>query len=238
MYSIISNDNSVNTCMNCTRKKYSLLDDLSYCELELLEKNRSVVNYKKGETIYKEGTKPMGLLCLNTGKVKLICTASNGTEQIVGLKKPVDFIDVRALMTDSPYKNSAIALEDSSVCFIDKNDFNHVVKTNSDLSLKIIRLFAKELDEADNRFVNITQKHLRARLAYTILQLLDIYKTLPDGKTINCILKRSDLAGLSNMTTANVIRTISSFSKEGIIESERKRLKVNYPEKLRDISLK
>lgn len=222
--------------MICEKKKFSLLDGLSYNELESLERNRSVVNYKKGETVYKEGTKPMGLLCLNAGKVKITRTAGKGVEQIVGLKKPVDFIDVRSLMMDSHYQNSAIALEDSSVCFIDKNDFLNVVNGNSSLSLKIIRMFASELDDADKRFVNMTQKHLRARLADAILQLLDIFGTLPDNETINCTLKRSDLAGLSNMTTANVIRTISSFTKERIIESEKKKIKIKNIEQLKAIS--
>ena len=236
MCSVTSSAKSENSCMNCTKKKYSLLDELSYQELETLERNRSVINYKKGEIIYKEGTKPTGLLCLNEGKVKLIRSISRNNEQIVGLKKPVDFIDVRALMRESLYQNSAKALEDSSVCFIEKDDFYAVVKNNSNLSLKIIRLFADELDKADNRLITMTQKHLHARLAEAILHLLEIYGTMDDEQTINCILKRSDLAGLSNMTTANVIRTLSFFSKEGVIESEKKRIKVKDLKKLMVIS--
>ena len=153
-----------NTCMTCGKKHLSLIDNLNYSELEILESHRTEIHYKKRETIYKEGTKPLGLLCLNAGKAKLVRTADNGKEQIVGLRKPVDFIDVRPLMTDSPHRNTAVALENSSVCIIDKNDFMQVVKNNSDLSMKLIRFFAEELDEADKRLVNMTKKHLRARL--------------------------------------------------------------------------
>lgn len=228
--------NESHTCMNCMKKDYSLLNELNYSELESLDKNRSVANYKKGEVIYKEGSKPMGLLCLNAGKVKIVRTSGKGTEQIVGLKKPVDFIDIRSLVNNADYSDSAIALEDSSVCFIDKNDFMNAVNANPSLSLKIIKMFASELDDADKRFVHMTQKHLRARLAEIILYLLDFYGTFPDGKTINCLLKRSDLAGLSNMTTANVIRTISDFEKERVVISEGKRLKVIDAERLQQVS--
>lgn len=226
---------SEHTCVNCTKKERSLLMGLTERELELLDRERYVINYKKGEIIYKEGMKPSGLLCLNSGKVKITRTAGNGTEQIVALKKPVDFIDVRCILGNSLYQNTAIALEDSSVCIIEGKDFTSVVKNNPDLSLKIIRMFAKELDASDSRFVNMTQKHLRARLSETLLHLYDFYGSKEDGQTINCILKRSDLAGLSNMTTANVIRTISAFKKEGILESEKKNLRIKNVDKLRAI---
>lgn len=234
---MICGNKGMNTCMACLKREQSLLKGLSHAELELLDRDRYVINYRKGETICKEGMKPQGLLCLNAGRVKITRAATNGTEQIVGLKKPVDFVDIRALMTGSVYHHSAVALEDSSVCIIEGNDFQEIVRTNPGLSLSIIRAFARELDKADERFVNMTQKHLRARLAETILSLRDFYGTLPDNKIINCEMKRADLAGLSNMSTANVIRTISDFTKEGILESEGKRLSVLDEKKLKAIGM-
>ncbi len=227
----------MHSCMNCQKKKLSLLDGLAYGELEKIERNRTVVNYKKGETIYKEGTKSLGLLCLNAGKAKIVRKGKHGSEQIVGLKKPVDFIGMHALMSGSSYHNSAVAMEDASVCVIDKDDFLGVVNNNNKLSMKLIKMLSKELDDAESRFINMSQKLLRARLADTILYLMDMYGTCPDGQTINCTLKRNELAALSNMTTANVIRAISSFSKEGLISTEKKRLKVKNPELLRTISV-
>lgn len=225
-----------NTCMNCLKKELSLLKDLGYAELELLETNRSVVNYNKRETIYKQGSKPVGLICLNSGKVKITRTSDSNKEQIVGLKKMVDFLGLPSLMNDSDYNTSAIALEESSVCIIDKKNFFEVIQKNSDLSLKVMKMFAKELDERDKRLVNLTQKHLRARLADSLLLVHDIFGCLPDGQTLNATLKRSDLAGLSNMTTANVIRTLSLFAKEGIIEIEKQKIRILDMVRLNEIS--
>ena len=215
-----------NTCMICLKKEQSLLKDLSYDELERLENARTVIKHKKGEVIFKEGAKTSGLLCLSEGKVKIVSDA-NGKEQVVSLCRPVDFINIRALMNAAVYKHSAVALENSSLCHIDKSAFLNVVNHNSDLSMKLIRLFASELDEADKHFINMTQKHLRARLADALLKLLDFYGTLPDGRTLNCPLKRSDLAGLSNMNVANVIRTLSVFNKEKIISLNKKKICIN-----------
>ncbi|MEW6467681.1 MAG: Crp/Fnr family transcriptional regulator [Bacteroidota bacterium] len=228
--------NGRHTCVNCVKKVHSLFDGLSPDELALLDSHRNVVGYRKDEVIYKEGTKPMGLLCLNTGKVKLTRRGKNGSEQIVGLKRPVDFIDVRSVIGDWSYSHSAVALENSSVCFIDRNDFLSVVQANPKLSLKIIRMFASELDDADRRFIDLTQLLLRERLAATLLYLRSFYGTQSDGKTLNCTIKRADLAGLSNMNVANVIRTISAFEKEGIVVSEKKKIVILNEKALHDLA--
>jgi CRP/FNR family transcriptional regulator len=225
-----------NTCMNCIKKEHSLLNELAYHELETLENNRTVVDYKKGEVICKEGTRPLGLLCLNAGKVKIMRKAHNGIEQIIALKKPVNFINLRAVVNDEPYHTSAISLDDSSVCIIGQENFLKVINNNPGLSLKIIRSLTKELDEADARFANMTQKHLHARLADALLLLYDIYGTLPDGKTLNCTMKRAELAAMSNMTTANVIRTLSAFEKEDLVRLVKKQIKITDIERMKQTS--
>lgn len=226
-----------NSCMNCSMRKHSLIDELSYEELEALNKNRYTISYKAGEIICKEGTKSPGLICLNEGKVKITRRGTNGTEQIVSLRKPVDFIGFRALMQENVCLASAIALEDVSVCIIDKNDFFKIIGGNKQLAFKIIRLLARELNETDNRMVNLTQKHIRARLADALLLANEIYGTLPDNETLNVPLKRSDLAALSNMTTSNAIRVLSSFAQENIVEIDQRDIKIKDLKALNDISV-
>lgn len=225
------------TCLNCEKKKLSLLNGLNYKELEKLERNRTVVRYGKGEMIYKEGTKPMGLLCLDSGKAKIIRRGTNGLEQIVGLKKPFDFIGIHALMSESFYHNSAVAIEEASICVIDKDDFFEVVNNNSKLSMRLIQMLTKELDVAETRFINMTQKFLRARLADTILHLIDVYGIDTDGQTLSCTMARSELAAMSNMSTANVIRTLSDFEKEKLVSLVKKKIKIVDLEKMQLISI-
>ena len=205
------------TCMNCPRKRLSLFSDLNLEELEALNRNRYEVDYQAGETIYKEGTKPPGLICLNSGKVKISRQNANGVEQIVALKKPVDFMD-------------------ASVCIIEKNDFFKIIANNSVLAFKLIRFFASELNKAELRMVNLTQKHLRARLADALLMVNEVYGSCPVKRSLNLSLKRSDLAALSNMTTANAIRVLSSFSKEKIIEVNQRDICLKDLKSLREIS--
>ena len=116
-----------NTCMNCVKRCHSLLNELSYDELKTLNHNRYTVSYSANETICKEGAKSLGLICLNKGKVKITRSGMIGAEQILALKKPVDFIGFRTLMNGNTYLSSAIAIDDVSVCIIDKQDFFKVI---------------------------------------------------------------------------------------------------------------
>lgn len=231
-----SKDEGSNTCFNCNKRRNSLLSDLSYSELKILDKHRYEVSYKSGEIICKEGTKPFGLICLNKGKVKIVRRGTNGNEQIVELKKAVDFIGFRGLMGGGSCLSSAVTLEDSLICVIEKKDFFKVVEMNKKLAFKIIKLFANNLIKKDSRLVSLTQKHIRARLAEALLLIKDIYGINPSTGILNVSLKRSDLANLSNMTTANAIRVLSAFRKENLVSVNHRKIKLNNLKDLKNIS--
>ncbi len=101
---------------------------------------------------------------------------------------------------------------------------------------KMMMLMAKELGFANRRTVALTQKHVRARLADSLLFLKETYGYEDDGKTIHAYLSRQDIAGLSNMTTSNAIRTLSNFATEGILDIRGRRIKIRDINKLKKIS--
>jgi CRP-like cAMP-binding protein len=224
------------SCMNCTKRKNSLLSNLGNDELKLLNRNKYSISYKSGEIICKEGTKPMGLICLNKGKVKIVRRGVNGTEQIVGLKKSADFIGFKALMGGNSCLASSVALEDSAVCIIQKKDFFKIIERNKNLAFKIMKLLAQSLVKSDGRLVNLTQKHVRARLAEALLLINDIYGANTITGILNVRLKRSDLAALSNMTAPNAIRVLSTFNKENLVDINRQAIKINNLKVLKEIS--
>lgn len=224
------------TCVNCVKRTLSLFEGLSTKELELLNKNRVVVNFKRGETIYKENCKPSGLYCLNTGKAKLVKYATNGNEVIVALKKPVDFLDIESIVTGRNYTHTAIALEDASVCIIDEQHFKHILMHNIQFAQKLIQVLATVVLENNEQYISITQKQIQARIADVLLKIQEFYGTNSEGY-IDVALKRQDIAALSGMTTANVIRTISALKKQKIIKCYKKWIKLIDMEALRQISL-
>lgn len=231
----VCKDKQLGSCVYCGKRKLSLLEGLSEEELALLNNDRIIVKFRKGETIYKEYTKPIGLYCLNEGKVKLVKYSDNGNEVIIGLKKPVDFIDLETLLANEKYNHTAIALEDTAVCIITEENFRKVLSENCVFANKLLKNISQSLLDYNEWFVNITQKQIHARIAKTLLKLKEFYG-LSDDDFLNVSLKRSDIAALSCITTANVIRTISAFEKENIIECDKKRIKILNHKKLEEIS--
>jgi CRP-like cAMP-binding protein len=152
------------------------------------------------------------------------------------MAKPNGFIGYRALFADENYIASAQAIEDSIICEIEKNCLLKILKSNALLTYHILKSVSTELGFSNSRTVTLTQKHIRGRLAESLVFLRDTYGIEDDGETIKVYLSREDLASLSNMTTSNAIRTLSAFADEGVLELDGRRIKVLDHHKLERIS--
>ena len=205
-------------------------------EKNYLEKNHTVTKYRKNQIIYQEGELPTGLLCLGSGKVKVFTEGVGGRDQIVRLAKAPDFIGYRALFADEAHIASAVVIEPCVVFHIAKPVIEKLMLNNNRLCLNIIKSFASELGFTRFRTVSLTQKHIRGRLAESLILLRDIYGFEEDNKTLNINLSREDLASFSNMTTSNAIRTLTTFTKENLIDVEGRVIRILDQESLERIS--
>lgn len=194
------------------------------------------LSFKKGDIIYHEGNRPCGLHCLAFGKVKVFKEGIGGREQIIRMVRPQGLIGFSSLFAGTHYCTSAVAIEESGVCRFDKNRIMNLLEGNKDLMMKFIRMMALELSFSNARTVSLTQKHIRGRLAESLLVLRDTFGVENDGKTIKAYVSRDDLACLSNMTTSNAIRTLSMFATEAVISLEGKKISIVDPQKLEKIS--
>ncbi|MDQ1771358.1 cyclic nucleotide-binding domain-containing protein [Labilibaculum sp. A4] len=213
-------------CGEVINNSSSVFNVLTPSEKEELMANMTCSFFKKGEYIYKEGERPIGLICLSEGKVKIFKEGVGGREQIVRMAKPIGFIGYRALFAEENNIASAVAIEDSITCTVSYELMLKFIKPNSDLSLCIIRSLSTELGFSNNRTITLTQKHIRGRLAESLLFLRDTYGFEDDEATIKVYLSREDIANLSNMTTSNAIRTLSTFASEGIISIDGRKIKI------------
>lgn len=221
---------------NCIEGPGSILKELTKNELEVIVQNHSYAHYRKGEIIFKEGEKPAGLISLSSGKVKVFKEGVGGREQILRMVRPAGLLGFRALFAGMNYSASAIALEDSTICIVEKDAFMKLVLDSPELSLRIIKMISSELGFSNNRTVSLTQKHIRGRLAESLIVLRDTYGFETDGMTIKAYLSREDIANLSNMTTSNAIRTLSTFATEEVISIEGRKIKILDPGRLERIS--
>lgn len=180
--------------------------------------------YRKSEIIYREGEVPDSLLCLLSGRVKIYRDGVGGRSQIMRLLEPGQYFGYRASLAGEPYVTMAAAFEHSVVGLIPMPVVKEAMRTNNALCGFFIRELAVDLGISDSRIVGLTQKHIRGRLADSLLFLKRTYGFEDDGRTLPIHLSREDLAALSNMTTSNAIRTLSCFASEGIIEVKGRRI--------------
>lgn len=202
----------------------------------LLMRYTSIEKFKKNEFIYHENDTPEYLFCLAKGKVKIFKEGIGGRPQIVRMAKPEGFFGYRAGFVGDQYSTSASAFDAATVCQIPLTVIKNIIKVNSEVAIYFIKQLANLLGNADEQTVNLTQKHIRGRLAEALLRLKNKYGMEEDGKTLAISLSREDLANLSNMTTSNAIRTLSAFATEDLIAIDGKRIKLLDEEKLHKIS--
>lgn len=203
---------------------------------ERITVNTRIVEFKKNESIYNEGEIPADLMCLCKGKVKIFKDGVGGRSQIIRMIRPTQYFGYRAFFAKEPYVTAAAAFEPSTVCFIPMSIIEELVINNARLCMFFIRELSIDLGIADERVVNLTQKHIRGRLAESLLFLMDNYGLEEDGATISIYLSREDLANLSNMTTSNAIRTLSNFVDEHLIVLDGRKIKIRDAEALRKVS--
>ena len=192
--------------------------------------------FKKNEYIYYEDDVPEYLFCLAKGKVKIFKEGIGGRSQIVRMVKPEGFFGYRAGFAGDQYSTSASAFEAVTICQIPLPIIKKIIRENNDIAIYFIKQLANLLRHADEQTVNLTQKHIRGRLAEALLRLKEKYGMENDKMTLSISLSREDLANLSNMTTSNAIRTLSSFATENLIAIDGRHIKILEEAKLHRIS--
>ena len=196
----------------------------------------SVQRYAKNDLIYAEGDVSTHMCFLLSGKVKISKVGIGGRMQIVRVLKPVEYFGYRAYFAQENYVTSASAFETSVVCKIPMSLIDKWMQVNIRLSLFFVRQLSVYLGDSDQRTVSLTQKHIRGRLAEALLFLYDRYGVEADGQTLAIRLSREDLASLSNMTTSNAIRTLSTFAAEGLITVDKRTIRIDQLQQLEKIS--
>jgi CRP-like cAMP-binding protein len=213
-----------------------MLDTLTDEQREVLTEHISVVRYKKNDIIYKEGDLPTNLLCLVSGKVKIYKDGVGGRPQIMRVLGETEYFAYRAYMAGEPFITAAAAFEPCVVLKVPLGIMVKIIQENARLAWFFIQKLAHDLGQSDERTVNLTQKHIRGRLAESLIFLKDSYGLEEDGSTLSIYMSREDLANLSNMTTSNAIRTLSAFASEKLVAIDGRKIKFMNLKELEKIS--
>ncbi|MHA4807882.1 response regulator [Flavitalea flava] len=187
--------------------------------LQSLSEGRNSNRYKKKQSIYIEGTYPHCLYYVQKGKVKTYKSNEEGKELIIGLYNAGDFLGYIAMLEGSAYKETAEAMEECELALIPRENFEELVNNNKEVAHQFIRLLAKDITEKEQQLLGLAYNSLRKKVAETIIMLKKKYKA-PDGNFFNDI-SRENLATLAGIATESLIRTLSDFRREKLIDIER-----------------
>jgi CRP/FNR family transcriptional regulator len=225
-------------CSHCDKRQSSIFCCTHGENLEDVSDSKTCSVYKKGQVVFHEGGHPFGVYCVNKGKIKLSIVGDEGKEQIVRLVRDGDVLGYRSMLVNERYNATATVLEDSQICFIPREVFMKVLKSDSTLSFEVMKLLSNQLREAEVKLTHLAQKPVRERLAETLIFLKETYGFEPDSTQLAVQLTREEIANLVGTATETAIRLLSELNKESIIELSGKKIAIkNMRELLRVANL-
>ncbi len=224
--------NRLDKCIGCACMS-APFKELSNEELIQINKNRVEVDFKKGETIIKQGALAGHIAYVKNGLVK-VCREHAGEELVLALESRGKLLGLHALFGQSVYKYSVYACEDISVCLHDINTFSSFAENNNKFGTEILKHLNEEILFSHERMESLSLKQLHGRFADILLCLsLRIYKR----KSFKIPLSKKDLAGVTRMSQESLSRVIKDFTADNIIEFKRNHITIFDYEKVRHLSV-
>lgn len=182
-----------------------------------------VSNYKRGMVVYNWGERSNAIYLILKGVVKTHTMDVNGKELITGLYKPDDFLGFTSFDENIPYNETATAVEDTELVGISKKQVSEILKKSQEVSMELMNLLTDNLSTVKNQLIQMAYSSVRKKTASTILQFVNVINPKP-GNPIRIL--RSDLAATAGIATESLIRTLSDFKKDGLIEIEGRDIRV------------
>lgn len=185
--------------------------------LQALTVDRNINKYRRRQIIYSEGNHPNRLYYIVKGKVKTYKTNDDGKELVTELFSPGDFLGHIALLEGASYKDTAEAMEDSELAIIPREDFDELLNHNQEVARKFIQLLAKNISNKENQLLGLAYNSLRRKVADALLLLQRKYQD-KDGEKFIIDISRESLATIAGTATESLIRTLSDFRNEKLID--------------------
>ncbi len=203
---------------------FLLFKKLTEEEFNRLNFEKSCSYYKKGTIVYREGSRLTGFYCVTKGIVKIFKTGMDGKEQIIRFAKKGEIIAYRSLLSKELACTTAKIIEEAVLCHIPYQTLLYLIQSNWQFSHHMLQIVCRELREANDYITDIAQKSVRERLAEVLLLLKESFE-LDHHNTLQISLTREELANTVGTATESVIRLLSEFKQDRLIELDGRRIK-------------
>lgn len=207
-----------------TQSTLSVLSEEEYADLVV---HQSDQKFLKGDVIFREGAVPSGIFLIQSGKIKKYKVDNLTREQIIYVAGPGELIGYHAVLSEERYPDSAAAIEDSVISFIPQDDFIRILHRSPAFNSRLLKALSHEFTVLVNGISVIAQRTAAERLAIALIVLREKYKKDgPSEKEIVLNISRKDLANMAGIAQENVIRLLKEFKREGILETDGRKIKI------------
>jgi CRP-like cAMP-binding protein len=218
-------------------KSESVLADLPADVHQILMSNKSEQVYKKGEIIFREGAFPTGIFYISQGKVKKYKVDTESREHIIYVANTGELLGYHAILAQGRYPDFAAALEESIIGFIPKEDFLDAMAQSPLLHSRLLKTLSHEYAVLANSITLFSKKSVRERLALQLIVMREKYKDhLKPGMPVEINMGRDDLASLVGTARENVVRILTEFKEDGILDTKGRKIFIHNVNKLIDIA--
>lgn len=205
----------------------------SSANIMLTSDEREISTCKKKQLVYSEGKRPFAVYYVVSGKIKAFKVNEFGKELITGIYTDGDFIGYTTVLEETTYTDTAEVLEDAELMIIPTTDFLHLINNDHQVSKQFIKLLAKNVLENEEKLLSIAYQTLRKKVAFGLMEVLDKFKTEPCSK-LELIISRQDLSHIVGVATESLVRTLSDFKAEKLIELKEGKIIILEENKLRN----
>ena len=215
----------INCAENCLKNSHFLFKHLTEKDLELIDSEKITERHNRNTHIYHENNRINGVYCINSGIIKIYQTGIDGKEQILSFGKPGAIIGFRSVLAKELACTTAEAICETTTCFIPGEIIIELIKRNGNFALELTQLLCRELGEANSYITDIAQKTVRERLAEIIIHLKDEFGE-DENNVLKISLTREELANIVGTATESVIRLLSEFKQDKLIEIKGRNIKI------------
>lgn len=211
-------------CSKCDAQEKGFMCSTSAEISARIRQVKADCSYKAGDFVFRSGDQALGIFSVRKGVVKLESVNIDGDAHTLRLVGPGGLLGYRSFFDQTVYKKSAIALEDTEICFIPGKEVRELFNCHPELGLQLIQQLGLDLDRAESKWIDQIDKGVSARVADALLFLSE--------KFANTSWTRREIAEWAGTTTETVIRTLASFEKEGLISQNYRNFNILSKEKL------
>jgi CRP/FNR family transcriptional regulator len=212
-------------CLTCNANDCLLKKKCEPTLLNAIDRFKHHYLIVKGETLFREGDPIRGVHFIRSGVFKLELNSPKGKAFILRLSGTGDTLGYRYLNHSGLQPYSAIAVEDSKVCFIELDFFNSLLKKSDTLQQEIHKSFLVELRKTELRLLHIVHQSVKEKVAEVLLHLADIYEYEHNGKGIHIQLDRQEMADLAGTTKEQVSKILAEFHSQKLVHHRAKHIK-------------